>query len=115
MGEAPEELRNVLRQRSRWCKGHMQVGARAGPRRAAAAKVGQPAGLPRTRDDPQRPAHRQHSLCHGTRTLQVFFSMRNPLLLWKLPLHLKILYNNGTWCVPAQPAATATAMLVQVT
>lgn len=25
VGEAPEELRNVLRQRSRWCKGHMQV------------------------------------------------------------------------------------------
>jgi cellulose synthase/poly-beta-1,6-N-acetylglucosamine synthase-like glycosyltransferase len=26
VGEAPEELRNVLRQRSRWTKGHMQVG-----------------------------------------------------------------------------------------
>jgi cellulose synthase/poly-beta-1,6-N-acetylglucosamine synthase-like glycosyltransferase len=25
VGEAPEELRNVLRQRSRWTKGHMQV------------------------------------------------------------------------------------------
>lgn len=25
VGEAPEELRNILRQRSRWCKGHMQV------------------------------------------------------------------------------------------
>ncbi len=27
MGEAPEEARNVFRQRSRWTKGHMQVGA----------------------------------------------------------------------------------------
>jgi cellulose synthase/poly-beta-1,6-N-acetylglucosamine synthase-like glycosyltransferase len=25
VGEGPEELRNVLRQRSRWTKGHMQV------------------------------------------------------------------------------------------
>ena len=25
VGEAPEELRNVLRQRSRWTKGHRQV------------------------------------------------------------------------------------------
>jgi cellulose synthase/poly-beta-1,6-N-acetylglucosamine synthase-like glycosyltransferase len=25
VGEAPEELRNMLRQRSRWTKGHMQV------------------------------------------------------------------------------------------
>lgn len=24
-GEAPDEVRNVMRQRSRWCKGHMQV------------------------------------------------------------------------------------------
>ncbi len=51
VGEAPEELRNILRQRSRWTKGHMQV----------------------------------------------FFSLKNPLLRWKLPLHLKWLYNNGTW------------------
>ena len=29
VGEAPEELRNILRQRSRWTKGHMQVGERA--------------------------------------------------------------------------------------
>jgi hypothetical protein len=26
IGEAPEEVRNVFRQRSRWCKGQMQVG-----------------------------------------------------------------------------------------
>jgi cellulose synthase/poly-beta-1,6-N-acetylglucosamine synthase-like glycosyltransferase len=51
VGEAPEELRNVMRQRSRWTKGHMQV----------------------------------------------FFSSKNPLLRWKLPFHLKLLYNNGTW------------------
>jgi cellulose synthase/poly-beta-1,6-N-acetylglucosamine synthase-like glycosyltransferase len=25
IGEAPEEVRNVFRQRSRWCKGQMQV------------------------------------------------------------------------------------------
>jgi cellulose synthase/poly-beta-1,6-N-acetylglucosamine synthase-like glycosyltransferase len=25
VGEAPTEMRNVLRQRSRWTKGHMQV------------------------------------------------------------------------------------------
>jgi cellulose synthase/poly-beta-1,6-N-acetylglucosamine synthase-like glycosyltransferase len=25
VGEAPEEARNIFRQRSRWCKGHMQV------------------------------------------------------------------------------------------
>jgi cellulose synthase/poly-beta-1,6-N-acetylglucosamine synthase-like glycosyltransferase len=25
-GEAPEEIRNVFRQRSRWTKGHFQVG-----------------------------------------------------------------------------------------
>ncbi len=25
VGEAPDEVRNVMRQRSRWCKGHMQV------------------------------------------------------------------------------------------
>lgn len=25
VGEAPEEVRAVMRQRSRWCKGHMQV------------------------------------------------------------------------------------------
>jgi hypothetical protein len=29
-GEAPEEMRNIFRQRSRWCKGQMQVGERAG-------------------------------------------------------------------------------------
>lgn len=29
-GEAPEELRNVLRQRSRWTKGHMQVSVAKG-------------------------------------------------------------------------------------
>jgi cellulose synthase/poly-beta-1,6-N-acetylglucosamine synthase-like glycosyltransferase len=38
VGEAPEELRNILRQRSRWTKGHMQVGtggtAQAGSRSA---------------------------------------------------------------------------------
>jgi hypothetical protein len=27
VGEAPDEIRNVFRQRSRWTKGHMQVGA----------------------------------------------------------------------------------------
>lgn len=27
-GEAPDEVRNVMRQRSRWCKGHMQVSTR---------------------------------------------------------------------------------------
>lgn len=37
-----------------------------------------------------------------SRPPQVFFSGRNPLLRWRLPLHLKILYNNGTWCAPAQ-------------
>lgn len=26
VGEAPEEARNIFRQRSRWTKGHMQVG-----------------------------------------------------------------------------------------
>jgi len=26
VGEAPDEIRNVCRQRSRWTKGHMQVG-----------------------------------------------------------------------------------------
>jgi cellulose synthase/poly-beta-1,6-N-acetylglucosamine synthase-like glycosyltransferase len=26
VGEAPDEIRNVFRQRSRWTKGHMQVG-----------------------------------------------------------------------------------------
>jgi cellulose synthase/poly-beta-1,6-N-acetylglucosamine synthase-like glycosyltransferase len=25
VGEAPDEVRGVMRQRSRWCKGHMQV------------------------------------------------------------------------------------------
>jgi cellulose synthase/poly-beta-1,6-N-acetylglucosamine synthase-like glycosyltransferase len=30
IGEAPEEVRNVFRQRSRWCKGQMQVIGRAG-------------------------------------------------------------------------------------
>jgi cellulose synthase/poly-beta-1,6-N-acetylglucosamine synthase-like glycosyltransferase len=25
IGEAPEEIRNIFRQRSRWCKGQMQV------------------------------------------------------------------------------------------
>jgi endoglucanase len=25
VGEAPEEIRNIFRQRSRWCKGQMQV------------------------------------------------------------------------------------------
>jgi hypothetical protein len=29
--------------------------------------------------------------------LQVFFSIRNPLLRWKLPFIHKLLYNNGTW------------------
>jgi hypothetical protein len=29
-GEAPTEVRNVFRQRSRWTKGHMQVGAGGG-------------------------------------------------------------------------------------
>jgi hypothetical protein len=39
VGEAPEELRNVLRQRSRWTKGHMQV--RGGERgRAAEGREG---------------------------------------------------------------------------
>ena len=28
VGEAPEEVRNIFRQRSRWCKGQMQVGER---------------------------------------------------------------------------------------
>jgi hypothetical protein len=28
-GEAPEEIRNVFRQRSRWTKGHFQVGTGA--------------------------------------------------------------------------------------
>lgn len=28
VGEAPDEIRNVCRQRSRWTKGHMQVGGR---------------------------------------------------------------------------------------
>jgi cellulose synthase/poly-beta-1,6-N-acetylglucosamine synthase-like glycosyltransferase len=34
VGEAPEELRNVLRQRSRWTKGHMQVRAGLGRQRS---------------------------------------------------------------------------------
>ncbi|GBF89253.1 six-hairpin glycosidase [Raphidocelis subcapitata] len=51
VGEAPEELRNILRQRSRWTKGHMQV----------------------------------------------FFSLKNPLLRWRLPFVSKLLYTNGTW------------------
>ncbi len=25
LGEAPDEVRNIFRQRSRWCKGQMQV------------------------------------------------------------------------------------------
>jgi cellulose synthase/poly-beta-1,6-N-acetylglucosamine synthase-like glycosyltransferase len=25
VGEAPDEVRGIMRQRSRWCKGHMQV------------------------------------------------------------------------------------------
>jgi cellulose synthase/poly-beta-1,6-N-acetylglucosamine synthase-like glycosyltransferase len=29
IGEAPEEVRNVFRQRSRWCKGQMQVSVHA--------------------------------------------------------------------------------------
>jgi cellulose synthase/poly-beta-1,6-N-acetylglucosamine synthase-like glycosyltransferase len=28
IGEAPEEIRNIFRQRSRWCKGQMQVRGR---------------------------------------------------------------------------------------
>jgi hypothetical protein len=30
--QAPEEIRNVFRQRSRWTKGHFQVGGREGGR-----------------------------------------------------------------------------------
>jgi hypothetical protein len=30
IGEAPEEVRNVFRQRSRWCKGQMQVKGHTG-------------------------------------------------------------------------------------
>jgi cellulose synthase/poly-beta-1,6-N-acetylglucosamine synthase-like glycosyltransferase len=30
-GEAPEEVGHVLQQRSRWCKGHMQVTGRSTP------------------------------------------------------------------------------------
>ena len=30
VGEAPDEIRDVMRQRSRWCKGHMQVRGREG-------------------------------------------------------------------------------------
>uniref|UniRef100_A0A383V9F4 Glycosyltransferase 2-like domain-containing protein n=1 Tax=Tetradesmus obliquus TaxID=3088 RepID=A0A383V9F4_TETOB len=66
VGEAPEELRNVLRQRSRWTKGHMQV----------------------------------------------FFSSRNPLLRWKLPLLHKLLYNNGTWSYFCTIITTWTFLLV---
>lgn len=44
IGEAPEEPRNIFRQRSRWCKGQMQVrarplGAAAGVRARTAAVV----------------------------------------------------------------------------
>ncbi|KAI8463876.1 MAG: nucleotide-diphospho-sugar transferase [Monoraphidium minutum] len=66
VGEAPEELRNVLRQRSRWTKGHMQV----------------------------------------------FFSGRNPLVRWKLPLLHKWLYTNGTWSYFCTVATTWTFLLV---
>jgi hypothetical protein len=43
---------------------------------------------------------------------QVFFSSRNPLLRWKLPLLHKLLYNNGTWSYFCTIITTWTFLLV---
>jgi hypothetical protein len=47
--------------------------------------------------------------CRG---YQVFFSGRNPLLRWKLPLLHKLLYNNGTWSYFCTIITTWTFLLV---
>lgn len=44
--------------------------------------------------------------------MQVFFSSRNPLLRWKLPLLHKLLYNNGTWSYFCTIITTWTFLLV---
>jgi hypothetical protein len=111
VGEAPDEIRNVCRQRSRWTKGHMQArgrgrrrrarrgAARAGglvwggdPRRGAASRGSlrllAPAGIRPAASTPLRPRP------------QIFFSRRCPLFNGRLPLIHKWLYTNGTWCGP---------------
>ena len=42
----------------------------------------------------------------------MFFSTRNPLLRWKLPLLHKWLYNNGTWSYFCTIVTTWTFLLV---
>lgn len=44
--------------------------------------------------------------------MQVFFSGKNPLLRWKLPLLHKLLYNNGTWSYFCTIITTWTFLLV---
>lgn len=49
---------------------------------------------------------------HCLAPLQVFFSGKNPLLRWKLPLLHKLLYNNGTWSYFCTIITTWTFLLV---
>jgi hypothetical protein len=37
------------------------------------------------------------SISFPSLSLQVFFSSRNPMIRWRLPLLHKWLYNNGEW------------------
>lgn len=103
VGEAPEELRNVLRQRSRWTKGHMQVGTgQRGPPGLCEPMQTSKGCLPVGPlvaliygGAPRRGGRDHVTLTLGTiAPLQVFFSGRNPLFRWRLPLIHK-------WCEPA--------------
>lgn len=96
IGEAPEEVRAVMRQRSRWCKGHMQVRLAGFPCTAPSLA---------THNHLQIPALQSMigtmlevlmlfagMFCCGT---QVFFSSRCPLFQHRLSFMHKMLYTNG--------------------
>jgi hypothetical protein len=140
VGEAPTEVRNVCRQRSRWTKVRRggggeeeeeRRGGRAGGRegrrgtegggkgereaqRASCApqKSRRPAPFAAAPRNPT-PGHPPREKKKKQGHMQIFFSWdKCPLLQWRLPLVHKLLYTNGTYAYFATIATSITFTLV---
>ena len=131
IGEAPEEIRNIFRQRSRWCKGQMQVrgGAAHRPGQGGAVMLAIRFGCRLT---PSR-LHAYESPTHKTAPCpwasapansifapapqpkpppQVLFSKSCPLFDTGLTIGMRLLYTSVTWSYITNTFAVPCAVLV---
>lgn len=113
IGEAPEEIRNIFRQRSRWCKGQMQVCCEQLCLPAGCRPVTTPAPIAGC-----MPACKRLHLCLCLTTpfadllWQVLFSRKCPLLDTGLTLGMRLLYTSVTWCYVTNTFAVPCSVLV---